>query len=189
MTFDNLKKFFCRLFKCLSFVLNPCVERFVINSNKCSIVFKNHWDAIRRNYYIVRPRSGLLVSCSPSAIARLVIPVRVYSVNSVARRAFPHVNNKCSGVIKPPFAHLYSPCSVLRVLLIVLVVAAAFCVVVRLKFSTLFPSNTVAVSNRPSGSGLFFKAPATVYSAAPNCIQVNGFLNTTGALKNPFCVA
>lgn len=56
--------------------------------------------------------AGLLLPCSPTAVAGLVVPIHIYAVDRVALRPGAHINDKGVNAVSPPLAHLNAAAAV-----------------------------------------------------------------------------
>lgn len=103
------------------------------------------WFAARLAAHDVARSAGLLFRRGPSAISRLVIAVRVLSVERAPGRAWPHVRKECGEAVAPTAAHRNAACAVDSVFGVGLAKAAALRVVPRPIFA-----GSVRVSARPA---------------------------------------
>jgi hypothetical protein len=182
------KKFDCGLCCRFSLVLYFCMKRFVVNTHQRCIVFQNHFNSTLHYKNVVGSCSGLLHGCCPPAITWFIVSMWVYSVNGMSFRGRSHIRNESSCVVEPSVAHANTPTAILRIFWVILVVTAAFCMVIRLEFSRLFSACAVAVGQRPCRNKFTSQASTARNQASANGIQNNGFLSSTFTNKQPLRV-
>jgi hypothetical protein len=90
----------------------------------------------------------LLKRCGPSAVRRLVVAVRIYAVERLAWRAWPHVGKEGSEVVTPSVAHRDAAATVKAKLRVCLYETTSFSVGPRLVFARCSPASCVPVSSR-----------------------------------------
>lgn len=160
-------------------------QLLVINADSSGEILKHHPLAIVLHEHIVSPCAGLLERRGPSAVGRLVVPVRVYSVERRSRGAWPHVAKESRKISRPLFAHRDSAPSVERIFGVGRIKAPALGMIPRAKLGRPVIASRMAVREPKRRRHFFVKAAAAFRHPAANALQGQNFLGTAVATKQP----
>lgn len=165
------------------------MQPLVVQPKRNSVVLENHSLPRVFNYHIIRSGARLLMRIGPSAITRLVMPMRVNAVKRMPRRAWPHVSQEQAGIVYPCIAHTYSAPAVLRVLSVVRVLATRFSVVIRLQFAAFPAACAVPVLERSGGRYLLQKTSTGLRESSRHRIKFYYFFCSTYTREPPVCMS
>ena len=161
------------------------MQPLVVQPKQVGIVLKDHRDSAIFNKDVIGSCAGLLVRCGPSAIVWFIVAVRVLSIQRVAGWAWPHVLEKLGRIFRPRRAHFYTAPTVLRVLLIMWVLAPAFCAVIGLQFPALASANAMPMRDGSSGRNFLAQTPARLDAAASYSVKFYSFFDPTDTPEPP----
>lgn len=160
-------------------------QPLVVNTYSHSEVLEDEPLTRVLNKHIVCASPGLFSGSSPTAVARLVTLIGVFSVEGGAFGSGPHVCEKGREVVHPFATHGDSATAVALVLGVSRAEAPGLGAVPRTEFWSFLAAATVSVGHGVRTSSLTLIAAATGDAPFPDAHQANLFLHATVAAEQP----
>lgn len=111
--------------------------------------------------------------------------ININSIKSFIWRAFPHIFEECLKARHPFLAHSYSSSAIIRIFMVIGIIAARFCVLVRFARSCCFSINSMPMSQRAFPRRFNAQATAAFCAARAQAVQCNNNRLSTIAFKKP----
>ena len=161
------------------------VKRLVVQAKQRCVILQNHLYSLPLDNYVIPAITRLLVRRGPPTVFRRIVAVYIFSVKRVLQWTRPHILQKLRRVIGPSVAHGDAPTTVVRPFFIVGVLAARFCVGVRLQLAGCFSTYAMTMCDRACRDHLGLQASTRPTSACTHSTKVDRLLDAAVAFEKP----